>query len=138
MKRNAYFFVLATVLISTACQSELKIENVKSENVVDECSCIENLAVSVQHFYGYYESHQATFKEFSERINAKEVIPAELAEKHNAMMQGMQENGKRVQQITAACEAFVDRGTLSSPQFQSDCPHTAAFKEAMAKINSLE
>lgn len=137
MKRNAYLLMLAPALALTACQKELRIEDVKPENVVDECSCVENLAVSMTHFYAYFEAHEATFNEARELINAKQAMPAELAERHNAMMRGMQENGIRIQRITEACSPFVDTGTLASPSYQSDCEHTEAFKAAMVKVTNL-
>jgi hypothetical protein len=138
MKKQAYLLLLVPALAVTSCKpKELRVEDVKPENVVDECSCIENLAVSMTHFYTYYEENQATFKEAQELINANQTLPAELADRHNAMMKGMQENGIRVQRITEACNGFVDTGTLATPSFQSECEHTAAFKEAMAKLNSL-
>ncbi len=138
MQHNARLVFFAPFLLLGACNNGLQVEDVKVENVVDECSCIENLAVTMEDYTQYIEENRALFQEASGLINSGQTLPAELDEKFNAFMTANQTRGELIAELGAACQAHVDFGGLLSGNVKSECEGADRLTAAMTTLNEMQ
>jgi len=138
MQYTARIAFFAPFVLLGACNNGLQIEDVKVENVVDECSCIENLVVTMEDYTQHIEENQALFQEASGLINSGQTLPAELDEQFNAFMTESQTRGQLIQALGAACQPHVDFGGLLSGSVKSECEGADRLSAVLTTLNEMQ